>query len=243
VVFGADSQGLGGGARKGKFCARAGAVFYGEVRDFVNMMWLTRFDEFRMRSNDGAVDSSGRFWIEAFVDPEVEEPTKEDALFLMGHDGKLTIKHQGAVIPNGISWPTSDDKMFFTASPQQDVFVFDYNRETGEISNKKVFFHLDEEGVHPDGHIMDVEGNIWHACYGGGKVIRISPKGEITGVVHLPTRNITCVAFAGTSLYITSAAEKEGNKFPDSAKYAGNLFKVDDVGIEAMSKHKAKLDV
>ena len=193
-----------------------------------------------MRSNDGAVDSAGRFWVSAFVDPTIADVTEEDVLFLLGHDGKLTIKHQGAKIPNGLSWGLQDDVMFFTGSPSQNVYAFDYNQKAGTISNKRIFFHLDEEGVFPDGHAIDVEGNIWHALYGGSKVIRISPQGQITGTVHLPTRNITCCVFAGTTLFITSAKEVEPEKYRESDNFAGNLFSI-DVGVEGMPKHMAKL--
>lgn len=194
-----------------------------------------------MRSNDGNVDSSGRFWVEVFDDPEIAEPTKEAVLFLLGHDGKLTLKSEGHVIPNGISW-RNDDTMYMTESPVGEVLAFDYDPETGGISNRRVFFHLDESEGHPDGHTMDVDGNIWHAVYGGSKVIRISPAGDVTGVIHLPTRNLTCPVFAGTSLYITSAKEAEPEKYPDSANFAGNLFKI-DVGVEGVPRHKAKLNV
>ncbi|KAK7903613.1 rRNA-processing protein cgr1 [Exophiala xenobiotica] len=193
----------------------------------------------RMRSNDGAVDTQGRFWVEAFVDPEIAEPTEEGCLFRLDHDGALRTMHENMTIPNGITWNADDNTMFLTDSPRGDVFEFDYDHKTGDISNKRVFFHLDEvdQGVNPDGHAMDVQGNIWHACYGGWKVIRISPQGEITGIIHLPTRNITCPTFAGTELFITSAKEAEPEKFPESAKFAGNLFKV-DVGIKGMPKYK-----
>jgi len=62
----------------------------------------------------------------------------------------------------------------------------------------------------------------------------------VVGEISLPTRNITCPAFAGTELFITSAAESEPEKYPDSAKFAGNLFRV-DVGVRGMPKHKAQL--
>ena len=194
-----------------------------------------------MRSNDGAVDSAGRFWVEAFCDPEIGEVKDEGVLFLMGHDGKLEEKLGGMKIPNGISWNDKDDTMFFTESPSQSVYKFDFDAKTGAISNQRTHLHLDEEGVFPDGHAMDVEGNIWHACYGGSKVIRISPEREVTGVIHLPTRAITCPTFVGTCLFITSAKEKEPDKYPESAKAAGGLFKI-DVEIEGMPKYKAILN-
>ncbi|RMZ75876.1 hypothetical protein DV737_g5082, partial [Chaetothyriales sp. CBS 132003] len=193
----------------------------------------------KMRSNDGNVDSDGRFWVSAFVDPEIAEVTDEDVLFLLGHDGKLEVKHRGAGIPNGISWNAKDDTMFFTASPSQIIYAFDFDSKTGSISGKRPFFRIQEADVYPDGHAMDVEGNIWHACYGGSSVIRISPAGEVTGIVHLPTRNITCCVFAGTTLYITSAKEAEPQDYPESARYGGNLFRV-DVGVDGVPKHKFK---
>lgn len=194
-----------------------------------------------MRSNDGAVDTQGRFWVEAFVDPKVSELTSEGVLFRLDRDGTLKTMHEHMTIPNGITWTEDDETMFLTESPSQNVYAFDFDPETGDISNERTFFHLDEEGVHPDGHTMDIEGNIWHACYGGSKVIRISPQGVVTGIIHLPTRNITCPTFAGTELFITSAEESEPEKYPQSASFAGNLFRV-DVGITGRPKSRARLD-
>ncbi|KIX00498.1 uncharacterized protein Z518_10638 [Rhinocladiella mackenziei CBS 650.93] len=194
----------------------------------------------RMRSNDGAVDAQGRFWVEAFVDPKVSELTPEGVLFRLDHDGTLRTMHESMIIPNGITWNEDDNTMFFTESISQNVYACDYDSQTGDISNLRVFFHLSEEGIHPDGQAMDVEGNIWQACYGGSKVIRISPQGEITGIIHLPTRNITCPTFAGTQLFITSAEESEPDQYPESAQFAGNLFRV-DVGIRGMPRYRARL--
>jgi sugar lactone lactonase YvrE len=192
-----------------------------------------------MRANDGAVDSKGRFWVEAFDDPEIQDPTKEGVLFRMDLDGKLHTMEEKMTIPNGISWNAKDDTMFLTDSTVKTVYAYDYDATTGDISNKRTFFHLDED-CSPDGHAMDVEGNIWVACWAGSKVIRISPEGKITGEISLPTRNITCPVFAGTELFITSAKEREPDKYPDSARFAGNVFRV-DVGIRGMPNHKAYL--
>ena len=89
-------------------------------------------------------------------------------------------------------------------------------------------------------YVQDVEGHIWHACFSGSKVIRISPEGKVVGEVLLPTRCITSVAFVGTEIYITSAEEPEPEKYPHSAKFGGNVFRI-DVGVEGLPKHKAKL--
>lgn len=179
-------------------------------------------------------------FVEAFVDPEVEEPTAEAVTFRLDHDGSLEPLIEGSTIPNGISWTADEKTMYFTETPSQTVYAYDFDPKSGTISNRRIHFHLTEEGVFPDGHAIDIEGNIWHACFGGAKVIRISTQGEITGVIHLPTRSITCPVFVGTELFITSGKESDPEKYPESAKNAGNLFRV-DVGVRGMPKHKVRL--
>ena len=212
----------------------------------------------RFRANDGNVDTKGRFWVEFFEDPEISDPGPEGVLWRMdthGSDAKLTQIMDKMTIPNGISWPHDGKTMYITDSPVQRVYRFPYNAETGEVNvsdrDSKIWYHLDEEGVFPDGHAMDVEGNLWHACYGGGKVIRISPtgkdgeKGKVTGVVRLPTKNITCPVFVGTELFITSARDRSeegssGEEGDRSRKFGGSLFRV-DVGVRGVEKREVQL--
>jgi sugar lactone lactonase YvrE len=195
----------------------------------------------RFRSNDGAVDSAGRFWVEAFVDPEFESPIPaEGVMFRLDNDHTLHVMIEAATIPNGVSWTADDRTMYFTDSPKQKVYAYDFDSANGAITNRRVLIDLAGESYVPDGHAMDVDGNIWQACYYGSRVIRISPEGEITGIIHLPTRNITCPVFVGTELFITSAKESEPEKYPESARNGGNLFKV-DVGIKGVPKYKARL--
>lgn len=131
--------------------------------------------------------------------------------------------------------------MYLVDTVAGKIFAFDYDKSTGDIANQTVFYQHEGEG-HPDGHVIDVNGNIWQALWGGSKVIRISPEGQVTGEVLLPTRNVTCPVFAGTRLFITTAQENEPDKYPQSAKHGGNVFSV-DVGVEGLSKHKARLPV
>lgn len=67
-----------------------------------------------MRANDGAVDSSGRFWVEIFTDPTIKNPGDEGKLFRLEPDGKLRVMYENVTIPNGISWNAQDNTMFFT---------------------------------------------------------------------------------------------------------------------------------
>lgn len=194
----------------------------------------------RMRCNDGAVDAAGRYWVGTMNDPKVQSPTDEGVLFRLDPDLSLHRMLEEVSIPNGMGWTADNKKMYVTDTPTMTIFVFDFDLASGAISNKQVFFHYpDEELGGPDGLVMDSEGNLWTAICGGGKVLRISPEGEITGEVSLPTRMISCPGFAGQDLFITSAEEEEPEKYPESVEYGGSLFKV-HVGVSGMPVHRFK---
>lgn len=187
----------------------------------------------RMRLNDGAVDSGGRFWAGAMNDPKVTAPTEEGVLFRLDPDLKLNRVVEKVTIPNGIGWNSKDDTMFFTDSPTKNIYKFHYDADTGEIVDRRVFFHLDDENAVPDGFAIDVQDHLWTAVFGGWKVLRVSPEGKVVGEISLPTRCISCPCFVGEDLFIATAAEEAPEQYPESTKLAGSLFKV-NVGVEGI---------
>jgi len=193
-----------------------------------------------MRLNDGAVDSEGRFWAGAMNDPLVKEPTNEGVLFRLDPDLKLHRIMSDLTIPNGIGWNVKNDTMFFTDSPTKNIYKFHYDPVTGDIADRRVFFHLDEEDVVPDGFAIDVEDHLWTAVFGGWKVLRISPAGNVVGEISLPTRCISCPSFAGEELFIASAEEEAPEQYPESTKFAGSLFRV-NVGVQGLPVNKFRL--
>ncbi|KAJ5610588.1 hypothetical protein N7510_007307 [Penicillium lagena] len=191
----------------------------------------------RMRFNDGAVDSHGRFWAGAMNDPKIQPPGPEGVLFRLDPDLSVHRMLVPVTIPNGIGWNAQDDTMYLTDSPTGKIFAFDFDAATGAISNRRVHFDLGEP-LEPDGFAIDVEGCIWSAIYGGGKVIRISPAGKVIGEIALPTRNITCPTFVGTELFITTAKDdRDDEKFPQSIRYGGRVYRV-DVGVRGKPKNE-----
>ena len=76
-----------------------------------------------------------------------------------------------------------------------------------------------------DGAIIDAEGNMWNAQWGGGRIAGYGPDGEFLEVHDIPARQVTCPAFGGsdlTTLYVTSATqgltEAQLQSHPDSGK-------------------------
>lgn len=140
-------------------------------------------------------------------------------------------------IPNQISWSPDRKTMYFTHSNARRIFAMDYDEVSGEVTNRRVFYEHKGSGE-PDGCRVDIHGNLWHAIYGESRVIKISPRADIIGEIKLPTKNITCVQFVGTELFITSAADEDGEG--TSKQYGGGLFRV-DVGTEGLDLFKYKL--
>jgi len=99
---------------------------------------------------------------------------------------------EGLTIPNGMSWTHDDKTLYITDTPTKNIFAYDYDSESGDISNKRVFFHVeDENAAGPDGHAQDVEGYLWVAIFRGGKVVRVSPEGKVVAEIKLPTRCVS----------------------------------------------------
>lgn len=99
-------------------------------------------------------------------------------------------KKQPVMIPNSVGWSPDGKTMYFTQTEENTIYAYDYSSDEGAISNKRVFYkHPDGAGYgSPDGHRVDVEGNVWSAFYGAGNVLKISPSGEVIGEIKLPTK-------------------------------------------------------
>ena len=149
-----------------------------------------------LRANDGAVDPEGRFWVGTMA---LDESPDKGALYRYA-GGELTTVHAPISLSNGLDW--IDDRMYYVDSPTKRVDRFDYD---GEVSNRRPFVHIEEGVGVPDGLVVDDEGGVWLALYGGAQVRRYSPDGELTEKLAVPADNVTAVWFAGNRLFITTA--------------------------------------
>lgn len=128
--------------------------------------------------------------------------------------------------------------MYFTHSSARIIFAWDFSPLDGSLSNERVFYRHDGPGE-PDGFRVDVHGNLWHAVYGEGRVLKISPAGKVVGEVSLPTRNITCVEFVGEELFITTAGDDEGEG--ESKRLGGGVWRV-NVGVKGTERFAFRME-
>ena len=132
-----------------------------------------------------------------------------------------------------MSWTKDNRTMYFTETAESSIFAYDFDARSGQIANKRTFFHVKEPGCAPDGHAMDEEEHLWVAVFGLWKVQRVSPSGQVVAEIVLPTRCVSCTTFVGEDLYITSAEEESPDQHPDSVEHQGNIFRC-HVGVKGL---------
>lgn len=146
-------------------------------------------------------------------------------------------------IPNGASFSADNKSIYLTDSPTHTIRKYPYDLSTGTIdpSTSEVLINTSPSGLDlggvPDGHCRDAEGCFWVAIFGAGAVYRVSETGQLLARVEVPTRSVTCCALVGTELFITTAQDEDPEKYPESARLQGAVFKV-DVGVRGAPLNK-----
>jgi sugar lactone lactonase YvrE len=154
-----------------------------------------------LRTNDGACDAAGRFWIGTMA---LDERPGAGALYRYDPDGALHTVLSEVTLSNGLGWDAADRLMYYIDSPTQRVDVLDFDLASGAVENRRPFASIQEVNGIPDGLALDDEGGVWVALYGGGRVLRFEPDGALTGEVRVPVPRVTACCFAGSRLYVTA---------------------------------------
>ena len=176
------------------------------------------------RFNDGKVDRAGRFWAGTMT-----HEGAVSALYCMNAELEVQKMEFGITISNGIGWSPDNRIMYYSDSLHYVIYAYDFDLESGEISNRRDWIRFSPAYGIPDGLTVDSEGYVWCAFYSGGKVTRFNPQGKIDEEIFLPVSQPTSCVFGGkdmSDLYITSAwlglTEEERVEQP----LAGDVFKV-----------------
>lgn len=174
------------------------------------------------RMNDAKCDSRGRLWAGS---TDVAFEPGGGALHRWDGRSPSVVVRGGFVLPNGIGWNLEDDTIFFADTFGYVLYRADYDADAGEIGPFSVLCSFGEEW--PDGLAVDVDGCVWVAFWGSSEVRRISPAGEVVGVVPMPVSQPSSCAFgADGTLYITSACGGLSEEELAEQPLAGSVFAV-----------------
>lgn len=179
------------------------------------------------RFNDGKCDPKGRFW--AGTMPYDGEEGKGN-FYVLEPNGHVKKVLDNITCSNGIAWNPENTTMYYIDTPTRQVAAFDYDLETGEISNRRVAVEIPQGMGVPDGMTSDVEGNIWVAHWGGYRVTKWNPNtGEMLDSIPIPAPQVTSCVFGGNNmdeLYITTARTGLDEETLREYPHTGGLFMI-----------------
>jgi sugar lactone lactonase YvrE len=130
--------------------------------------------------------------------------------------------------------------MYHADTATRTISAWECDPATGDLSNQRVFARFLGETDRPDGGAIDREGCYWSAFYRGGKVVRISPGGELLAEFPLPALCPTMCAFGGPDLktvYVTTARQEREPEELMRLPQSGGIFAM-RVGVPGMPEPK-----
>ncbi|OYX01560.1 MAG: hypothetical protein B7Z15_19515 [Rhizobiales bacterium 32-66-8] len=179
------------------------------------------------RTNDSRVHPAGAFWIGTMTRAE-EEPGGSVYHY---RAGVLTTIKSGIRIPNATCFSPDGRIAYWTDTPTRQILQVATDPASGlPIGDWTLFADVAEGRGYPDGAVVDSEGYLWNAKWGGSCVVRHAPDGSIDRIVEVPVSQVTCPAFGGPdlkTLFITSAAKTMSAEQLAAEKHAGSLFVID----------------
>jgi sugar lactone lactonase YvrE len=161
------------------------------------------------RFNDGACDPAGRFWAGTVVAGRRPEA---GALYRLEPDGRITAVLDRVTESNGLGWSLDGGTFYFIDSgePRPRIRAFPFDLSSGRLGPPRDLVQPPAGSGIPDGLVVDAEGCLWVAFWGGSAVRRYSPTGELLAELPVPVSQPSCPAFGGpdlADLYVTTAWE------------------------------------
>ncbi|SLN38182.1 L-arabinolactonase [Roseivivax jejudonensis] len=192
-------------------------------------------DDAGTRSNDGRADPSGGFWIGTMSKTKAHGA---GAIYRY-YNGELRRLFDGLTTPNAICFAPGGAYAYFCDTDRQRIERVALDDEGWPAAGPKLFVDLSQEGLRPDGAVVDTQGNLWNAQFGSGRVACYSPEGRFMTAAGFAAGQITCPAFGGpdhATLFVTSASDNA----PANDPLAGVTFSV-PMGFSGQREHRVQL--
>ena len=144
--------------------------------------------------NDGQCDPAGRFWTGSIV---MDKSGPNGALYRVEADLSTSVVRTGVSVSNGLGWSPDATTMYFIDSMSGGVDAYRYDRDSGEVTERRRFVDVDFEHGEPDGLTVDADGCVWFAIWRAGEMRRYTPDGELDTLVRVPASLTTSCCFGG----------------------------------------------
>ncbi len=183
------------------------------------------------RLNDILPGPDGQLWVGT-----MSEGAKgaTGSLYRYGPNGPQLMK-SNTTISNGMAYSPDNECFYFIDSVPGTLNVF-------QNGNWRVLFTFDAATGRPDGMTVDTEGTLWIAICDQGRVIGMSPEGEIIEVIDIPCEIVTNCTFGGKdlrTLFITTGTFSMSESEKEANPMAGSLFAV-QMDVSGIAPFKAQ---
>jgi D-xylonolactonase len=156
--------------------------------------------------NDLCTDAHGRVYAGALrfavFDRNAEAVPGE--CYRISAAGDASVLYGGVLHANGIGFSPDGRTLYHSDTRAGVIFVHDLDR-AGNATGRRTW---SMSGGQPDGLAVDVEGGVWIASAGGGRVDRYLPNGRVERSLAVPAHIVTSLCFAGADrrdLIVTTA--------------------------------------
>ena len=195
-------------------------------------------EELENRYNDVIADPAGRVFCGI-----LSEQFKPGRLYRLDTDGSITKILENIGCPNGMGFTLDRKQMYFTDTmPAKTIYLINYDKKTGNITNQRVFVKVPATDGGPDGMTVDAEGYVWSASWDGWSLVRYTPQGVEERRIRFPAKQVSSITFGGEDLkdiYVTTAG---GNNKTENGPGAGALFRL-RLGIRGVPEFYSRVQV
>ena len=178
------------------------------------------------RFNDVIADPEGRVFAGTLTTSsewsEVEKQTGR--MYRIERDGSWRVLFDGIGISNGMAFSPDLRTLYFIDSYDRTLSRFDYDRASGDLSNRRVLLQLGKDDGCPDGMTVDANGDLWIALVFAGCVAHYTPDGKEKDRLALPTTFITSLTFGGNGFSRMFVVSGMGNDRENFGPLAGATF-------------------
>jgi sugar lactone lactonase YvrE len=189
----------------------------------VSDLTLSVIEPVTNRLNDGKVGPDGAFWVGSMDENSPRQPL--GSLYRVTADGRIEKKSTGYAVSNGLAWSPDGRVMYHSDSTAAIIQAWDFDPETGGMSNHRIIAKLTNEDGRPDGAAMDSDGNYWSAGPSAGCINCFSPTGVLLNKLPFPVPGPTMPCFADDFLYVTSLREGKSAEVLARFPTLGGLFR------------------
>jgi sugar lactone lactonase YvrE len=189
------------------------------------------------RFNDVIADPEGRVFAGTIGSTETN-----GGLYRVDVDGRITCLLKETGIANGMAFTRDTKGFYWTCSTTRRIFRFDYRREDGALTNRRLFHAASGayEPYDPDGLTLDDQDRVYSARWGAACVLRLDDEGAVAESIALPVPRVSSVAFGGPdldALYVTTAAAGA----PDLEGDDGTLYRITGLGARGRVEFRSRV--